>query len=156
EDHASFEFAQFKIYEDLGRFDEAFAALARGNAVMYERMRHDIAGEHRLFDALMAAMPAASTADSASGIEGPLPIFIVGLPRSGTTLLDRILDNHSMVISSGERSDLPRQLRWVADCHGHELIDARLVERLAGLDYAELGRRYLAQTQWRAQGKAFF
>jgi len=155
EDHASFEFAQYKELEDLGRHDEAFAALARGNAIMYARLQHDVARERALFDALIAAT-SGEFAATGTAFDGPTPIFIVGLPRSGTTLLDRILDNHSQVISTGERSDFPRQLRWVADCHGHELIDEKLIERLDGLDYAQLGRRYLEQTQWRAQGHRYY
>ena len=156
EDHASFELARFKILEDLGRTDEAFAALVRGNDIMYARTQHDVARERAMFDALIDATPADFLGRPGEGRDGPTPIFIIGLPRSGTTLLDRILDNHSQVVSTGERSDMPRQLRWAADCHGHELIDARLIARLAGVDYAELGRRYLAQTQWRARGKPFY
>jgi len=156
EDHAAFEFAQFKILEDLDQTDKAFAALARGNALMYARQRHDIARERTLFDKLIAHTPAQSLQPHAVQFDGPMPIFIVGLPRSGTTLLDRILDNHSMVVSTGERTDFPRQLRWAADLHGHDLIDEALIDRLDRLDYAELGRRYLQQTQWRAQGKPYY
>ncbi len=156
EDHAAFEFAQFKILEDLGRHDEAFAALERGNAIMYARQQHDIGRERALFDNLIAHTPAEFLRPHDVKFDGPMPIFILGLPRSGTTLLDRILDNHSQVISTGERTDFPRQLRWVADRHGQELIDEALIERLDRLDYAELGRRYLAQTQWRAQGKPYY
>lgn len=156
EDHAAFEFAQFKELEDLGDYAQAFAVLKRGNAIMYARGHHDIERERSLFEALIARTPADFLQPHDSKFEGPVPIFIVGLPRSGTTLLDRILDNHSMVISTGERSDFPRQLRWAADRHGHELIDEALIERLGEVDHAELGRRYLAQTQWRAQGKPYY
>jgi|SRR5579883_600938 tetratricopeptide (TPR) repeat protein len=156
EDHAALEFAQFEILEDLGDYAAAFAALERGNAIMHARLAHDSARERALIDALIAATPAAALQPAPTAPAGPMPIFVIGLPRSGTTLIDRILDNHSQVISTGERSEFPRQLRWAADCHGHELIDERLVARLNEVDYAELGRRYLAQTQWRAQGRAFY
>ncbi|MDE1961233.1 MAG: sulfotransferase, partial [Xanthomonadaceae bacterium] len=156
EDHASFEFAQFKELEDLGDYDEAFTALERGNAVMYARAKHDISRERALFDTLIRATPAEFVNVPGADADGPMPIFVVGLPRSGTTLLDRILDNHSQVISTGERSEFPRQLRWAADCHGHEMVDPALIERLPGIDFAELGRRYLEQTQWRARGHAFY
>jgi tetratricopeptide (TPR) repeat protein len=156
EDHAAFEFAQFKELEDLGEYDEAFAALARGNALMYARQHHDIAREQALFDKLIAHTPAERLRPHTTPFDGPQPIFIVGMPRSGTTLLDRILDNHPLVVSTGERDDFPRQLRWCADRYAQQLIDEPLIDELDRLDYAELGRRYLAQTQWRAQGKPYF
>lgn len=160
EDHAAFEFAQYKELEDLGRYDEAFAALERGNAIKYARQQYDPSRESALFDAIIERTgveflrSAASQATAAD--EGPMPIFVVGLPRSGTTLLDRILDNHPDVRSTGERIDFPRQLRWAANRHGNEVIDAKLLERLPDIDYAELGRRYLAQTRWRAGGMAYY
>ena len=54
EDHASFEFAQFKELEDLGEYENAWAALERGNAIMHRRLRHDSAEEGAIFDALIA------------------------------------------------------------------------------------------------------
>jgi tetratricopeptide (TPR) repeat protein len=156
EDHASFEFALYKELEDLGRYEEAFAALERGNAIMYARMSHDVERERKLFDGIKQLVTAEFVRGAGANIDGPVPIFVVGLPRSGTTLLDRILDNHPDVVSTGERIDFPRQLRWVANRHGNELIDAELLERLSTADYEELGRRYLAQTQWRAQGSLFY
>ncbi|HWG65828.1 MAG TPA: sulfotransferase [Rhodanobacteraceae bacterium] len=156
EDHAGFEFALYKELEDLGHYEEAFAALDRGNAIMYSRMSHDVAREGALFDGIKRLATADFMRGEGAKIAGPIPIFVVGLPRSGTTLLDRILDNHPDVVSTGERIDFPRQLRWAANRHGNELIDAALLERLSNVDYAELGKRYLAQTQWRAQGSLFF
>ena len=156
EDHAALEFAQFEIAEDLQRYDQAFGALQRANSIMYARQSHDIARDDALFDDLIARMTPAFVASGAERCEGPNPIFIVGLPRSGTTLLDRILDRHSMVISTGERNDFPRQLRWVADCHGHEIIDETLLALVEHLDYQQLARRYLGQTQWRANGLPYF
>lgn len=160
EDHAAFEFAQYKEFEDLNRYDEAFAALERGNAIKYVRQQHDPEREAALFDAIIESTSAEflgrTTRQTVTADEGPTPIFVVGLPRSGTTLLDRILDNHPDVTSTGERIDFPRQLRWAANQHGNEVIDEKLLERLPRIDYAELGRRYLAQTRWRAEGKAYY
>lgn len=156
EDHAAFEFAQYKELEDLGRLDEAFAALARGNAVMCARRPAGAGREDELFDALAATATADFIAGPGAAVAGPVPIFVVGMPRSGTTLLDRLLDNHPDVVSTGERTDFPCQLRWTANLHGSAIIDAGLLARLRGLDCAELGRRYLEQTQWRAGGSAFY
>jgi tetratricopeptide (TPR) repeat protein len=156
EDHASFEFALFKEYEDLGDLDNAWAALERGNAIMHRRLGHNPAEEGELFDKLIERTPADFLQPAQARHEGPQPIFVLGLPRSGTTLLERILGNHSMVESVGELSDFPRQLQWQANRYSFPPIDQVILSRADQLDYAELGRRYLEQSQWRANGKAFF
>ncbi|MFL6593228.1 MAG: tetratricopeptide repeat-containing sulfotransferase family protein [Luteimonas sp.] len=156
EDHAAFEFALHKELDDLGRLDDAWAALERGNAVMAARMPYDAAAEERLFDRIIECFDADFLAQPGKAFFGPTPIFIVGMPRSGTTLLERILGNHSQVTSAGELSDMPRQLRWAADQHGHTLLDDALLDAMPRLDFAELGRRYLEQSQWRANGRPYY
>ncbi|MBS0591135.1 MAG: sulfotransferase [Proteobacteria bacterium] len=156
EDHASFEFALFKEYEDLGDVDNAWAALERGNAIMHRRLGHDPAEEGELFDQLIERTGADFLRPAEARHEGPQPIFVLGLPRSGTTLLERILGNHSMVESVGELSDFPRQLQWQANRYAFPPIDPVILARADGLDYAEIGKRYLEHTQWRANGKAFY
>lgn len=156
EDHAAFEFALYKELEDLGRYEEAFMALERGNAIMFARRAPDAGHEGEIFEEVERQIDAEFIQGPGATIEGPVPIFVVGMPRSGTTMLDRLLDNHPEVVSTGERTDFPRQLRWTANLHGNEMIDAKLLTRLAGLNYAELGRRYLEQTQWRASGSPYY
>ena len=156
EDHAAFEFALHKEQDDLGQYEEAWQALQRGNAIMQRRLGHDRSGERAIFDALIARFDGQVITEQPTPPEGPVPIFIVGMPRSGTTLLERILGNHSMVMPTGELADFPRQLRWTADLHGHALLDLTLLDACKRLDFPLLGRRYLEQTQWRAQGRRFY
>ena len=156
EDHAAFEFAQYKELEDLGRLDQAWDALQRGNAIMHARLGYAGAEELQLFEAIKSRCDAGFCQPGEQQFEGPTPIFIVGLPRSGTTLLERILGNHSQVMPAGELPDFSRQWRYVADLHGHKLVDAAMLEAGARTDFAEVGRRYLEQTQWRAEGRPFY
>ena len=156
EDHAAFEFALHKELDDLGRHDEAWHALLRGNEVMRGRLGHDTGAERAIFDALIAHFDTRAAEREQIPPEGPAPLFIIGMPRSGTTLLERILGNHSMVMPTGELADFPRQLRWTANLHGHALLDLPLLAACERLDYALLGRRYLDQTQWRAQGRRYY
>ena len=157
EDHAALEFARYKTLEDLGRDGEAWEALARGNAVMAARNPHDSAREARLFAGLADwAAQAQFAAHPPAAHEGPQPIFILGLPRSGTTLLERLLGNHPQVAVPGELPDFPRQLRWCADAHGAALLDEPLLARLRDVDPVLLGRRYLQQTQWHAADHAHY
>ena len=156
EDQAAFQFALHKELDDLGRHDEAWHALQRGNAIMHRRLAHDTSTERAVFDALIARFDTEIPPERMRMPESPIPIFIVGMPRSGTTLLERILGNHPMVMPAGELADFPRQLRWAADLHGHALLDLPLLQASARLDFDLLGRRYLEQTQWRAQGRRYY
>ncbi len=156
EDHAAFEFALHKELDDTGNFAEAWEALRRGNEVMHRRLGYDAEAEQALFDALIERFDSEIPSSGETQPRGSVPVFIVGMPRSGTTLLERILGNHSMVAPAGELADLPRQLRWTADRHGHALLDQELLGDVPRLDFALLGRRYLEQTQWRAQGRRFY
>ena len=154
EDHAALEFARYKELEDLGRYAEAWPALARGNALMYARFEHDPKVATRLFRRLIDICTPDFLQPANVIHPGPQPIFIIGMPRSGTTLLDRLLGNHSQIESAGELDDFALQLRWMTD-HAATLDDT-VLDRLADIDYAELGQRYLDRTQWRAQGKRYY
>lgn len=156
EDHAAFEFALHKELDDLGEYDDAWTALERGNAVMAARLPYDPVAEERLFEATMRCFDREFLAMPGKRHAGPQPIFVVGMPRSGTTLLERILGNHSQVVSVGELSDMPRQLRWTADVHGFPMLDDALLEAMPGLDFPLLGRRYLGQSQWRAGAHRYY
>ena len=154
EDAASLRFAQYEEHERRGEHAQAWDALVHANAAMRARQPYDAIAEERLFARLAACFPADAPAGDAS--PQPQPIFVVGMPRSGTTLLERILGRHPMVAAAGELPDLPRQLRWTADRHGHALLDETLLEATPTLDFARLGRRYLAQTAWRARGRPLY
>lgn len=156
EDHAAIEFARYKELEDLGQFEQAWQCLSKANAIMRARVHHDPAREARLFERLREICDTEFVRPTNRVHEGPQPIFIVGLPRSGTTLLEQMLGNHPQVASAGELGDFRRQLHWCADHHGVETLDEETLIRLPEIDWYELGNRYLRQTQWRAKGKAFF
>ncbi len=157
EDRAAFEYALYKELDDVGDHAGAWDALARGAAIMAERHSYDAAAEsariHRLLDLVDADFVAKGVV---SRDDGPIPIFIIGMPRSGTTLLDRLLGSHPQVESAGELGDFARALRWAADHAATEPIDDVILDRAEGLDYAAIGQRYLSQTRWRARGKRFF
>ncbi|HWX65939.1 MAG TPA: sulfotransferase [Rhodanobacter sp.] len=156
---AEFEYTRFKVLDDLGHPDAAWSALARCNALMHELNPYDDTGEAAVTDAFID-MPAGigkTGSASASVPDGPTPIFIVGMPRSGTTLLDRMLSSHSAVVSAGEIIDFWRQLHWAADvapARAQGLL--KIIRRSPDIDFAEVGARYLKQTQWRAQGRRFY
>lgn len=153
-DHAALEFARYKEYEDLGRYEEAWRSLAAGNAVMRARNPFDAARQAVFLDRLATACTAPHPRIPSTPTPGPQPIFVLGLTRSGTTMLDRMLGNHSQVRSAGEMTDFAAQVQWTTDTRntrGDEYF-----ARLAAVDCGQLGERYLAQTRWRAHDKPRF
>lgn len=157
ESHASLEFAQYKELEDLGRHAEAWQSLITANRIMRGLLPHDAAAEAARFARLVDESSRWSDkGDRSACSDGPQPIFIVGMPRSGTTLLSRVVGNHSNVADAGELADFGRQLRWAVNHCTPAYPDSVALDRLATIDFAELGQRYLQQTQWRAGDKPFY
>jgi tetratricopeptide (TPR) repeat protein len=158
EEFAALEFARYKELEDLGRYEDAWHSLTRANATMRALLKHDTRAEQRTFDALMKcvdAMPMPAVSNDQPTDE-PIPIFIVGMPRSGTTLLDRMLGNHSQVRSAGELGTFRRGLELAADRFTGHMLDEAMVAKLSEVDYSELGDWYLANSQWLARGHRFY
>jgi len=147
-------YALFKELDDLDDIEGAWQALVQGMQARRRQIAYDAVAEARLFDRLQdRSVPATGVAVSTTA---PAPIFIVGMPRSGTTLLEQILARHPHVQDSGELRDMLCQLRWVCDRVGGPHLDEALCVAAEQADMGLLGRRYLEKTAWRANGRAFF
>lgn len=146
-------YALFRALDDRGETDEAWQALADGMGLRRSQLHFDASQDQALFDHLGSLNPPVG---GGFDFEGPQPIFIVGMPRSGTTLLERILGSHGDVRDVGELYDLVWQLRWMCDAKGGPYLDLDLARKAESIDFEELGRRYLSHSQWRARGHAFY
>lgn len=120
-------FALGKAREDIEQYDAAFGHFERGNRMKRATLDYDIERQRRLFDALQTVFTADFiAAQRGGGCNDTRPIFIVGMPRSGTTLVEQILSSHPAVDAGGESKALEAALQYC---------------RLAGLDIADLPRR---------------
>lgn len=128
-----------KAYEDLGQADEALAWLKRAKAQKWSSLAYDPTSDITLFKAAMAL---ASHPPTGPGHEGATPIFIVGMPRTGTTLVDRILSSHSEVTSAGELADFGLALKRLAQTPSNLVLDVATLNAAAGVDPAVLGTAY--------------
>lgn len=145
-------YALFKELDDLGDTDAAWEALSAACASVRSRAPYDRARHERLFallkqpiDASAAAPQAQTMAASGTQRTDHIPIFIVGLHRSGTTLLESMLGTHAGVHSYGESPRLTAALRHAADYYCPTLIDEPLARRLAQLDYAHVRDAFMAE-----------
>lgn len=148
-------YALFKELDELGQEAAAWSELEQGMRSRRRQLQYDSETESRLFDRLLGMRVGTEAADAAV-TDGPVPIFIVGMPRSGTTLLERILGAHPEVADAGELRDFTAQLRWTCETMGGPHLDLPLAQAAENADWRTLGQRYLAHTQWHAGGKRFY
>lgn len=156
EDTARLHHALFKELNDLGRHDEAWVALATGADIVRRHWPYPRAAKRARVAALVETFSAARLADAPPrATAGHKPIFVYGLPRSGTTLTERILAAHSRVTPMGETSAFVQALRTAANQPRARDVDASMVRRAGALDYGEVARHYIRHTAFLAPGAEF-
>ena len=143
-------FAIGKALEDRAQYAEAFAYYERGNALKKTECRYQPGVTERNTRLQKAVCTAEFfAARSGFGCTSAAPIFIVGLPRSGSTLIEQILATHSGVEGTMELADIPRmvqELEGRSEDQGEPRYPAVLA-RLAAEDWRRLGEKYLADTR---------
>jgi predicted Zn-dependent protease len=152
-------FALGKALEDRGEYAESFAFYARGNALKKNECRYRPEPLERNAQ-LQAAVCTREffAARQGFGCPDPSPIFIVGLPRSGSTLIEQILSSHSRVEGTMELADIPR---LVQDLRGREQTDSAprypgVLADLGAQEFMRVGEKYLNDTRLYRKGKPFF
>ncbi|MBN8726083.1 MAG: sulfotransferase [Xanthomonadales bacterium] len=150
---AALEYALFIHLDAAGDTDGAWQALMRGAAIKRSSLTWQPSRDAERLDAIREVCrgPARPRPQEASG---RVPIFIVGQPRTGTTVMERILGNHSQVASAGELNDFHLQLCWQTDLL-LEHVDPLLVRAAADVDLAAVGRGYLQRTGWRGGDRRY-
>ena len=153
-------YALGKAHEDAQGGDAAFTHYAAGAAIRREQLDYDPeenAAETARAKALFT--PAFLAARVGQGSQAPDPIFVVGLPRAGSTLIEQILASHSMVEGTMELPDLIVMARRLGGKTANR-AESRYPEVLAELSpdqLAELGEEFIARTRvQRKTGKPFF
>jgi tetratricopeptide (TPR) repeat protein len=152
-------FALGKALEDRAEYAESFACYERGNALKKIECRYrpePLERTARLQESLCTAEFFAER--KGHGCDSAAPIFIVGLPRSGSTLIEQILASHSEVEGTMELADIPRM---VQDVQGREVIGGEprypgVLASLSAEQSRKLGEKYLADTRVYRTGKARF
>ncbi len=149
-DRLHFEFALGKALEDTGDFADSFAHYRRGNALRRTAVIYDGDGNTRLVQRSQSLYTEEFfRARTGYGCAAPDPIFIVGLPRSGSTLLEQILASHSQVEGTRELPDVPGFVLelGVREMPGKPPAYPQSVSRLTREECEALGERYIAQTR---------
>lgn len=137
-------YALAKELEDLGQEQAGFGWLARVNARHRARLDYDVARDLAVFEAMAEGLAALRPAEQPPE-GGEAPIFVIGMPRTGTTLVDRILSSHPQVESLGELQAMPLAAKALARTSGRLVLDVPTALAAAQGDMSSLGRDYLAR-----------
>ncbi len=150
-------FALAKEYEDLGEYAKSFAQLRAGADRRREHLQYDVATDVATVEWILQAFPA-GPAEVTANASGDAPIFIGGRPRSGSTLVERILSSHSAVTSAGELDCFALAVVDAARaCNGGAQATRReLVALSAKADFAALGADYLRRARSAFTGEGRF
>jgi tetratricopeptide (TPR) repeat protein len=150
---AAANYALARELEDLGRYEEAVAALDTGARAYRSTLDYDSDAELSGHEGIRSVFSRETLEALAPGYREEQPVFIVGMPRSGTTLVERILSGHSQLVSIGEFTEFPRLYGIRLRKQFSRDTTRTPSEASMDLDFAELGRAY-CQAARELAGKA--
>lgn len=135
-----------KESEDLGDYPTAFRYYSCGKAAARRTRPASVERDHAMFEALLRCFREPDP-QSADGFPSDAPIFIVGMPRTGTTLLDRMLSNHAEVHSAGETQNFPTALQRASGSQAALLSLPDLASATRQIEWRRLGAVYVESSQ---------
>ena len=151
DDRIALGFALAKALDDQGDYTESFESLAQANALARRRVKWNPAAFTEALRTIEAAFAGLSMPAHDLGRE---VIFVVGMPRSGTTLAEQILASHSQVEGAGELPDLPVLIN--EESKRRQQAFPQWVGTTQAQDWQRLGRAYLQRTaHWRERKPIF-
>jgi len=149
-----------KELEDLEQWDEAFGYYEMAGAAAAGVANYDVDTDVRLIDNIIEVCDEGWLSDEsagpAAGISDKTPVFVVGLPRTGTTLTERILSSHSLVESVGETYFMQIVLKRVSGIKSTDGMNASIVEAAARKDIKRIYSGYLEAVAYKLGDKPMF
>jgi len=148
--------AQAKEYEDTSDYPKAFDHFVRGKSAGRSSEHASIMKrDANMFEALTRAFPEESV-ENRQGDPTNEPIFIVGMPRTGTTLMDRIISSHPDVYSAGELHNFHMTVQAASGSKMPFLFDPEIIARARDINWKQLGAAYLSSTRPATAHKTHF
>jgi tetratricopeptide (TPR) repeat protein len=146
EERINLHFALSKALADLGLYERSFAQLLSGNLLKRRRIFYDEHAELKMFERIRSVFtPQLMRAKRSVGDRSRVPIFILGMPRSGSTLVEQILASHKRVFGAGELSAIRLAVDGLAGPEGAERPFPEVIATLAPEQLNQIGKHYIAQ-----------
>jgi len=142
-------YALAKELEDIGDFDESFASLKMGADIKRRHMQYSVDTDLQIIAKICEVYGTGMFDGHIQGCDSADPIFIIGMPRTGTTLVERILGSHSSVFAAGELNQFSLELIRLVGAATGPKRPSRLefVAASATLDFRALGEAYISATR---------
>lgn len=156
QDRQYLNYALFRELDRAGHNDEAWQHLSEALQLRRQDVHYSSDFENSTYDHLISATSGLQPAERSPCREGATPIFVLGMPRTGTSLLEAQLGRDANIAACGELTTFRHQLQFLLDKRMSYPFDRSLPEGIGKLDFKTLGSRYLEKTAWRAEGKPFF
>ena len=138
-----------KEFEDVGLYELSISHLSKGSYIRRKNMDYSVKGDLETIDKIIKVFDTETFKTPGKGYISEQPIFIIGLPRTGTTLVERMLSNHTEVVSVGESNSFATELvKQIQEITVDESLSRlELVERSKDIDYCKLGESYVKSTR---------
>ncbi|MEN5209065.1 sulfotransferase [Stenotrophomonas terrae] len=134
-----------KELEDVGDYPSAFASYTKAKDSQKSLRNYQSEKDLILFEGLREAFD--GVGDVSPGAASEEPIFVVGMPRSGTTLVERIVSSHPDVHSAGELENFPVTVKRFSGTRTNAVTDIETMIALHGIDWKALGEAYVESTR---------
>jgi tetratricopeptide (TPR) repeat protein len=145
-----------KEHEDLEQYPEALESLQWAKSKRASEVDYRAGDDAALFDSVEKAFHKGLFKSNIKGCDSTEPVFIVGMPRTGTTLVERMLASHTRVFAAGELQNFPLQVKRLTETPSADVLDVPTLENSVQLNMVELGQRYLDSTRPRTGHTAHF
>ena len=151
-------YALAKEYEDIGEFDLAFATLKQGADSRRRHIQYDLNADTETIDEIIDTYNSNYFESNVNGYENTGAIFILGMPRTGTTLIERVLSSHNRVITVGELNAFALELVRITQLQlpDKKLSRPELVKTSSTINFEVLGKAYTDSVEPFTQGSQYF
>ena len=147
DEHLNIGHALAREHEALGNFQQAFHYLTSAKQLKLKFINYQFAEDQKVFIRLHEHFNSARVAKFDGGFPSYKAHFVVGMPRSGTTLVERILSGHSDVSSAGELGYIGALVKSMGKSSTQRILDTETIDASSNIDFKQLGYQYIEQVK---------
>jgi tetratricopeptide (TPR) repeat protein len=145
-----------KEQEDLGDYANSFQSLAWAKREQVKLATYRVEDDAKLFGRIAQLFHRDFLSQNQIHCESDEPIFIAGMPRTGTTLVEQVLSSHSQVFAAGELQNFPMLVKQLAGSETPDALDLATFNASVDLDFTQLGAAYIDSTRPRTGHRPHF